>query len=608
MKKEAWPAFSFTEVLRPSEGWKVEHAIITSYSADLVVVVTALLALTGCDLDHRRTGSRVELVKAIEALRGRVRILAQAGRVAVPSRPRPILKLLDKFLQVVTTNEKERSWHPKVALVRYQRIGDAKDRQWRVWLGSRNLTRSSNWEAGLVLTSRSDARGQQVDGLSALGARLAKEAALPALGAKEVADELAGLTWDCPPGCQVQKVNLFGPGLLKGFPVPSSDTEQVYVVSPFVDLETVRTLAKWGNPKTHRTLVSTAFELQRVWERDSALFGNGAVNFCVLPFPELAVEGPDLLDPDISATVDTAESEDLPPAGLHAKLFFAAKGSRRQLWIGSANATERGWAGLNYEVVAELLIGREAANAVEDFVSGSEKFKPTTTPTLIDRDEESLEQARKLISGAWSLQQRIGESEIEVIASGPPPLDGLSVKLEVAALGGTWTLWASDVNLVVLLGVRRSQRSDFLQIRLSCGQKMCGWLQIAPCDVPPDEDRDRALIAQYLDARTFLMWLRSLLADEPVRSAGGDWDNDDIERSGSGGHIGSAQEIGTSPTVEEILRAWARDASAFAAADEKVKSYHAELERRAVEGGNNADLELLRTFQRTWSTLASELR
>src|SRR5882762_9381556 len=99
MKNEAWPTFSFTELLRPPEGWRTDCAILSTYSADLVVIVTALLALTGCDLDNRRTGSRVELVKAIEALRGRVRVLAQVGRLAIPNTPRPILKLLDKFVR-----------------------------------------------------------------------------------------------------------------------------------------------------------------------------------------------------------------------------------------------------------------------------------------------------------------------------------------------------------------------------------------------------------------------------------------------------------------------------------------------------------------------------
>jgi hypothetical protein len=85
--KESWPNFSFTELLKPPDGWQTDYAILSTYSAVLVVIVTSLLALSACDLESRRTGSRVELVRAIEALRGRVRILAHQGRVV--SRPHP---------------------------------------------------------------------------------------------------------------------------------------------------------------------------------------------------------------------------------------------------------------------------------------------------------------------------------------------------------------------------------------------------------------------------------------------------------------------------------------------------------------------------------------
>ena len=89
MSNASWPKFSFTEILKPPEGWATDHAILSTYSADLIVIVTSLLALRGYDLDGDRPSSRVELVRAIEGLRGRVRILAQKGRVPVPSKQLP---------------------------------------------------------------------------------------------------------------------------------------------------------------------------------------------------------------------------------------------------------------------------------------------------------------------------------------------------------------------------------------------------------------------------------------------------------------------------------------------------------------------------------------
>ena len=397
MKPEAWPTFSFTDVLRPPEGWQVEHAILTTYSADLVVVATALLALTGCDLDYRRTGSCVELVKAIEAFRGRVRVLAQANRVAIPRKARSILKLMDNFLRVVSTDENTRSWHPKIALVRYHRVDDATDRQWRVWIGSRNLTHALNWDAGLVLTSRADEHGQAVSGLAELGRDLAARAKLTSLVPAEIESELVGLSWECPAGCVVTHINLFGPLLASGFPSPPKDIERVLVVSPFldpsVDSSIVRALAQWGNAHTHRTLISTAPELQRLWEMDSDVF-KGFAKVCTLPFPELPVEGITLLDDD-AAPVETADGEELPPAGLHAKLLLATNRTRRLIWLGSANATRRAWDGRNFEVVAAMQVSREAADALLEFAANGEEFKPSPTRVTVNQHEQALEDARK---------------------------------------------------------------------------------------------------------------------------------------------------------------------------------------------------------------------
>src|ERR1700685_2050886 len=119
MKITGWPWMSFSEVLRPEPGWQVGHAVLTTYSTALVVLASALILLSGSNLDQRSKGSRVELVRAMEVLRGRVRVLAQAGRVSLPGVPRTILGVLDQFILEIDANEVTHSWHPKAALIRY---------------------------------------------------------------------------------------------------------------------------------------------------------------------------------------------------------------------------------------------------------------------------------------------------------------------------------------------------------------------------------------------------------------------------------------------------------------------------------------------------------
>ena len=137
---------------------------------------------------------------------------------------------------------------------------------------------------------------------------------------------------------------------------------------------------------------------------------------------------------------------------------------------------------------------------------------------------------------------------------------------------------------------------------------VCAWVLVAPCDPPPDDARDTGLISQYLNPNTFMWWMRSMLTDATSDGGGGDWDSDDDLPKGKTPKRSNALDADAMPTVEEILRAWARNAAAFRNADEKVRTYLSELERRAAETDAESDAKLLRTFRKTWETLARELQ
>jgi hypothetical protein len=99
-----------------------------------------------------------------------------------------------------------------------------------------------------------------------------------------------------------------------------------------------------------------------------------------------------------------------------------------------------------------------------------------------------------------------------------------------------------------------------------------------------------------------------MLGDEPVQASGGDWDSETPARLTSGINDRGVLDDGVMPTVEEILRAWARSPLAFISAGEKVNSYLDEIERRASENGAAGDVELLRGFRRTWTAIATGLQ
>ena len=189
----------------------------------------------------------------------------------IPSTPLPILKLLDKFLSTIVTDETR-----KLVSIRKRRccvfikLMIQAIIQWRIWFGSRNLTRAielGSWTGPRQPVGRERAAYRRPG--SCRWRRSPRAQSWPGLHRGSVRAELSKLTWECPPGCEVRRVSLLGPGLSSGFPKPPADTERMFVVSPFLDAATVRAAGKWGGPKTRRTLVSTDLEFQRLLREDA---------------------------------------------------------------------------------------------------------------------------------------------------------------------------------------------------------------------------------------------------------------------------------------------------------------------------------------------------
>lgn len=115
MDDRHWQRHSYLDVLRPDAGWRVDYAVLATYSADLIALVAALLALAGIEEDED-SATKVDFANAYEVMRGRLRILVQRGRLASPQRHAPVLSILDRFVREVGSDEARGSWHPKIAL------------------------------------------------------------------------------------------------------------------------------------------------------------------------------------------------------------------------------------------------------------------------------------------------------------------------------------------------------------------------------------------------------------------------------------------------------------------------------------------------------------
>lgn len=590
-----WRSFPFLQALRPEPGEVVETAVLATYSADLIVVVASLLALAGLD-DDRGSGSKVDFANSFERLNGRFRVICQCGRVLEPIRNALILNLMDRFVREVGTDE-DTSWHPKTALVRYLREDGSSS--WRVWVGSRNLTRSTAWEFGLVLVS-STAEGQKIAGIGALAEALAIRAGLDTFKKDRVGRELDRLQWKTPRGIQVEDFGFWQPGQMREFPDPPPQLKRLVVVSPFLDGSTIGQLGKWGDADTERTLVSTLPELRKLASQVQQPLAGFKSNLRYLDAP---VE--DEVETEAEGAAAGADEEQ-ESRGLHAKLIFLEHARGRTLWVGSANATQRGWLGPNSEIILRLSVDSEVAAGLTAFLNSEtcDVYEDLLKPAESDPDEERLDSVRNSLAASWNLRQEVNRS-VHYLCGDLDPYDVAGdMEIRAGRLGGVLQTWPPGSRRLPLPVTVPAGVTELVVISLRLGEKECRWVQVALIAGFNTEDRDKTLMAQYLDVRTFLSWVRSLLEDSIAGDGGGDW-NDDGKRSTS---IRKGSDVGLwAPTLEQALKAWARDPEQLQRADRALARYFDTIRTAQEHTLSAEELQAVGAVRKVWPVIRREL-
>ena len=600
-----WPALSFLEGLRPGSDENVELALLASYSADLGSIGAALLALAGKDTDAGR-GSPSDFADAVERLRGKVRIIIQRGRLAKMRRTPRIAAVLDQFVREVDFDEATHSWHPKAALVRTRDAGGRAG--WRLWIGSRNLTENVNRDIGLLLLSGEKA-GASIPGAEDVARALAERAALKGVRPVSLGAAVAKVAWRAPTGVRVERLRWSDGSGDMAVPVPTVGTEEVVVVSPFIDKTFLARQAPQGSKPTRRVLLTTMREIERIGPPLAAFD-----DLLALDAPDYPVGDP---EPDAETAVtasdrDPADDEEEELGrGLHAKLLFMRSGQKRRLWLGSANATMRAWTGRNAEVTAELVVTESVERGLKALLGSARLVEASLVEYAPDDaalEEEALERARAQVAARWAAQLGFDDEGTRLVhrsdlhPGGPHP-DEPNIALEVGTLYGELVAWPCGQTTMLLGPIAPAEQSEFVRLRVSRGEKGLSWLQRAPADPPFGEDRDRAAFVRFLGAKGFLLWLAGLLAEDG-REGEGDWTNDEPRDRAAPG-INPALDTSL-PTLEEMLAAWARDPQKFREIERRVSQYlPAVLEEARQEDPQIA--EMLRRFDDLWGKLRSGL-
>ncbi|MFN3189118.1 MAG: phospholipase D family protein [Aureliella sp.] len=600
--KKQWSNVSYLDALRPNLGWQVDYALLASYSADMIAVVATMLALAGLD-DDRGSGSKVDFANAIERLGGKFRLVVQSGRLFSPRKAPNILGVLDQFIRTVSFDEKTQSWHPKIALVKTREDASG-EIEWRLWIGSRNLTRDISWDVSLTLIGRPSNQTEQadgakpIDGVVDLARSLAARGELDGVSPDSIAAELSNVRWRCPNGCDVESIRLHDHMEQRTLPPSPVGLKRLLVISPFLDGTLIKTLSAWGTNETKRTLLSSKCELLKLaGQGQTPLDGFDSLLMMGSPDPDELV---------LSNESVESEDEEPEPRGLHAKIIIAEHAAGTTMWTGSANATVRGWAGPNAEVIARATISPEVLEGVWAFVKQSAttvERKDLEESPEVDEPQERLDRARSEVAASWSVTQTIANLIPVLNANADPNAESDDFRLEVASLSGPWIGWPRGEKQVSLTKVSLADVSELIACRLSLGDLQTTWLQRCPLDPHPGMQRDQQALARYLDPKTFFESVRGLLVGATPGDGGGRWDG----TTKNAAYVRSQGPAWWSPTLEEVLKAWGRDPSSLLEVDRKVK-YYLDLYRQR-DGSDITDDEraVVADFEQVWSVVRSEL-
>lgn len=556
------------DALRPPGGYSLDEGIGTTFSLDLLALLTAPLGFTMLELRDSQGGDIGEadallLLKTIRQYADRLTVFCQAGRIAAPRGQARLLANLEQSVVEVTAPTKGGVFHPKVWALRYVAAGQPV--AYRLLVLSRNLTFDRSWDTMLVLDgvlrdrvnaiATNHPLGDFFDALPGMAIRRA--APTVSERAKRFAHELRRVDFrdELPPGMSGIAFHPIGlSGRPRSHPIRGR-IDRLLVISPFISASELRNLAAEGR---RDVLISRAEELAKMPPQVLTDFGSlFALNPAAVETLEGEVEG---------GTSHT------PDAGLHAKLYVADAGWDARMWTGSANATSAAFQ-RNVEFLVELS-GKRSAFGVEELLAQRDgevtfrslllPFDPPEKPVDVDADsrtaEEKLDEARLVIAAAGWTAQVIGttvEHDLTLSPDRPVELsqEVESVRAHPVMLPDSSAREAGEGLRFTFPGLTTIALTSFfafnVSVRVGETRTSCRFVVNADLRGAPIDRREALLRSLLRDRRQVIRFLLLLLADDEQVIHG----EFDLGSSGVGSSDRSGGLDGTEALLETLLRA-----------------------------------------------------
>lgn len=374
------------EILRPPQGYELDRAIATTFSLDLLALLTAPLAFTLFDWEDevgRTTNDPLAILESLRRYADRISIFCQAGRIAVPKTHQLFSYLEDSIFQV-TARHPGAVFHPKLWVLRF--CSAEEPVLYRLLLPTRNLTFERCWDTVLTLEGLVVERQKAYAANHPLADLIAKLPDLcltpPPKKTKDsidlIREELRRVDFEIPEPFREMIFWSMGIDVTRRWPFQNigRSFDRVLVMSPFVS---DGCLSQLSGRRGQDILISRPDELAKLKPATISGFQDVLV---LNPSANLGEE-----------TEGVAESA----SGIHAKLYIIESGGQARVWTGSANATNAAYGG-NIEFLVEF-VGDRTKCGIDSFLTSAaeqttfrdllQPFDPSTLE--IDAERSRLE-------------------------------------------------------------------------------------------------------------------------------------------------------------------------------------------------------------------------
>jgi hypothetical protein len=372
------------EALRPPEGYSLDCAIGTTFTLELLALLTAPLAFTAfdwADENGHLTHSPQALLATMQQYADRITLFCQTGKIGIPNTHSLLYSYLEGSVIEVNAPRPGGIFHPKIWVLRF--TAPNQPILYRFLCLSRNLTFDRSWDTILVLDGQLVEGGKEIAAnrpLSHFIAALPSMAHNPPIAERvqtnvdRIVAELRRVQFELPPGFEQL---FFHPLGLKGDSKFSftGQIDRLLVLSPFVSQKRLDQLGQQGQ---RNILLSRPEELDQI---PSATLNTFAQLYQISP----AANPQDADEPN-------GAPSHVPLVGLHVKLYIADAGQNARIWTGSANATDAAF-DRNVEFLVELVSSKRQfgidtllafhANEVS-FRNLLEPFIPPPEPVPVD--------------------------------------------------------------------------------------------------------------------------------------------------------------------------------------------------------------------------------